>query len=663
MKNTKKYARQYFLPGEESLQWAKKDYLDRAPKWCSVDLRDGNQALIEPMDLKEKLQFFKMLVKLGFKEIEIGFPAASDTEYTFARTLIEKDLIPKDVTVQVLTQAREHIIRKTFEAVKGAPHAIIHLYNSTSKAQRDQVFKKNKTEIKRIAVEGAKLLKQLAEKTNGNFAFQYSPESFHGTEVEYAVEVCNEVIEIWRPDKGREVIINIPTTVEDAMPHVFASQIEYVSRNLLYRDRVTLSVHPHNDRGTGVASAELACLAGADRVEGTLFGNGERTGNVDIVTLALNLYSHGVEPGLDFSDINRVVENYESLTRMYVPPRHPYAGQLVFTAFSGSHQDAIAKGFAWHEKGKDRGVWSVPYLPINPADIGRTYDGDVIRINSQSGKGGVSYILKTNYGIMMPREMQEDFGYHVKGISDREHAELSPQRIYQLFEDKYILNTPHFKEKKVHFEHEGGIVAQVRLDYNGEEHCVEAAGNGRLDAVSNCLKQFFGIEYELTTYEEHALSESTSAKACTYVGVTENGRVYWGVGIHEDIIHSSIDALVVAVNQLESLKNPDGQDGRIALIMNYIRENYKTVTLDSLAGEFYLSKPYLSKYIKEKSGHTFGENVKQIRLAKAGALLRNGNMKVERVAEAAGYQNVEHFNRLFKKKYGCTPVQYRASAR
>ncbi|MBE5861118.1 MAG: 2-isopropylmalate synthase [Butyrivibrio sp.] len=664
MKNFEKYQRQYFMPPRISYDWVKKDYLDHPPIWCSVDLRDGNQALIEPMSLDEKLEFFTMLVELGFKEIEIGFPAASETEFEFARTLIEKNMIPDDVTVQVLTQAREHIIKRTFEAVKGAPKAIIHLYNSTSVAQREQVFKKNKEDIKQIAVDGAKLLAKLASETSGNFSFEYSPESFPGTEVDYAVEVCNAVLDVWKPTKENKVIINIPTTVEIAMPHVFATQVEYIHKNLKYRDAVTLSLHPHNDRGTGISDAELGCLAGADRIEGTLFGNGERTGNVDIVTLAINMYSHGVDPGLDFSNINKIGETYERLTRMRIFERQPYAGQLVFTAFSGSHQDAISKGFSWHEAGKDNGIWTVPYLPIDPKDLGREYDGDVIRINSQSGKGGVSYILKTNYGMMVPREMQADVSYTIKDVSDREHAELAPGRIYQIFEDKYVHNESVFKVLDVHFKQVNGILAQVTISHAGKEHVIEANGNGRLDAVSNAFKLYFNISYELSVYEEHALSRGSSSKACTYVGITCGGSKFWGVGIDEDIIRSSINALTVAVNQLDQVKSStDAKDERISAILNYIQENYLTVTLDDLSREFYLSKPYLSKYIKEKSGMTFGENVKKIRLKKASILLKNGNMKVERVAEAAGYQNVEHFNRLFKKKYGMTPVQYRSSSR
>ena len=662
MKNHEKYRRQYFMPPKATYDWVKKDYLDHPPIWCSVDLRDGNQALIEPMSLDEKLEFFTMLVNLGFKEIEIGFPAASETEFEFARTLIEKNMIPDDVTVQVLTQAREHIIKRTFEAVKGAPRAIIHLYNSTSVAQREQVFKKNKEEVKQIAVDGAKLLDKLAKETNGNFSFEYSPESFPGTEVDYAVEVCNAVLDVWKPTKDNKVVINIPTTVEIAMPHVFATQVEYISKNLKYRDAVVLSLHPHNDRGTGVSDAELGCLAGADRIEGTLFGNGERTGNVDIVTLAINMYSHGVDPGLDFSHIMEVGETYERLTRMRIYERQPYAGQLVFTAFSGSHQDAISKGFAWHDQNKDRGIWSVPYLPIDPKDLGREYDGDVIRINSQSGKGGVSYILKTNYGMMVPKEMQADISYTIKDISDREHAELSPARIYQVFEDKYVHNDNVFKITATHFKQIDGILAEVTINHADREHVVEANGNGRLDAVSNAIKQYFNVSYELSVYEEHALSRGSSSKACTYVGITHNGKKFWGVGIDEDIIRSSINALVIAVNQIDAVKETrNSKDERINSIINYIQENYLTVTLDDLSNQFYLSKPYLSKYIKEKSGMTFGENVKRIRLNKASTLLRNGNMKVEKVAEAAGYQNVEHFNRLFKKKYGMTPVQYRTS--
>ena len=393
-KISEKYGRSYFMPPEVTFDWARKDTIEKPPVWCSVDLRDGNQALIEPMSLEEKLEFFEMLVKIGFKEIEVGFPAASDTEYRFLRELIERKMIPEDVTIQVLTQAREHIIRKTFEAVQGAPHAVVHLYNSTSVAQREQVFHKSKEEVEQLAVDGAKLLKRLAEETEGNFTFEYSPESFPGTEVDYALQVCNAVLDVWKPAPEKKAIINIPTTVQVAMPHVFACQVEYLHKHLKYRDAVILSVHPHNDRGCGVSDAEFGVLAGADRVEGTLFGNGERTGNVDIVTLALNMVCHGVDPGLDLSHIMEIREVYERLTRMRVYERSPYAGDLVFTAFSGSHQDAISKGMAWRKEGKSGKRWEVPYLPIDPKDVGREYESDVIRINSQSGKGGIAFVLK-----------------------------------------------------------------------------------------------------------------------------------------------------------------------------------------------------------------------------------------------------------------------------
>lgn len=664
MKNLQKYHQQFFMPPQVNLDWLRKDHVDHAPIWCSVDLRDGNQALIEPMGLQEKLEFFDLLVKLGFKEIEIGFPAASETEFAFARQLIEQNKIPEDVTIQVLTQAREHIIRRTFEAIQGAGHAIVHLYNSTSVAQREQVFHKNKKEIKELAVEGARLLQELAKETEGDFSFEYSPESFSGTEVDYALEVCNAVLNVWKPEKDKKVIINIPTTVEVSMPHVFGAQIAYLSEHMDFRKQVTLSVHPHNDRGCGVATTEMAILAGCDRVEGTLFGNGERTGNVDVVTLALNMYSQGVDPKLDFSDLMSVAQTYERLTGMKVYERSPYAGALVFTAFSGSHQDAISKGFSFHESGKDNGIWSVPYLPIDPRDIGRQYDGDVIRINSQSGKGGVSYILKTGFGISVPKKMQEDLGYTMKHISDREHAELAPDRVYQIFDDLYIHPDMNFQITDCHFKQTtGGILVQMSLQHGGSDHVVEANGNGRIDAVSNALKQYFGVRYQLSAYEEHALTSGSSSKACAFVCITAGDKEYWGVGIHEDIIKASVDALAVSVNHLEGVKEAQAPtDERIGEILNYMQKQYLEITLEDLAKKFYLSKPYLSKYIKEKSGQTFGEHLKKIRLKKAGSLLKNGNMRVERVAEMVGYHNVEHFNRLFKKKYGMTPVQYRSGS-
>ena len=563
MKNYQKYEKTYFMPPEVTYDWAKKDAIEKPPIWCSVDLRDGNQALIEPMSLEEKLEFFQMLVDVGFKEIEVGFPAASETEYQFMRTLIEKNMIPDDVTVQVLTQAREHIIKKTFEAVKGAPHAVIHLYNSTSVAQREQVFKKSKEEIKKIAIDGAELLLKLASETDGNFTFQYSPESFPGTEVDYAVEVCNAVLDVWKPTKENKAIINIPTTVENAMPHVFACQLEYVHKHLKYRDNVILCLHPHNDRGCGVATAELGVLAGADRIEGTLFGNGERTGNVDIITMGMNMYSHGVDPGLDFSNMKRLRETYERLTRMHVYERQPYAGDLVFTAFSGSHQDAIAKGMAYRDE-KQCDTWTVPYLPIDPKDVGRQYDSDVIRINSQSGKGGVNYILKQSHGINLPQAMRAEVGYLVKDVSDKAHKELTPDWVYQIFSDNYINTKPVFHVDECHFKQGDGITAEATINHAGETRVVTAMGNGRLDAVSNAIKQYFNISYELTFYEEHSQSKGSSSKAVAYVGIISKGKTFWGVGIDPDIIKASIEALIVAVNKLEELGNSKScQDARM----------------------------------------------------------------------------------------------------
>ena len=659
MENCKKYERTYFMPPEITYDWVKKDYIDAPPIWCSVDLRDGNQALIEPMSLEEKLEFFQMLVDIGFKEIEVGFPAASETEYQFMRTLIEKNMIPDDVTVQVLTQAREHIIKKTFEAVKGAPHAVIHLYNSTSVAQREQVFRKSKEEIKKIAVDGAELLLKLASETEGNFTFQYSPESFPGTEVDYAVEVCNAVLDVWKPTADNKAIINIPTTVENAMPHVFATQLEYVHKHLKYRDHVILCLHPHNDRGCGVATAELGVLAGADRIEGTLFGNGERTGNVDIITMAMNMYSHGVDPKLNFSNMAEIRATYERLTRMHVYERQPYAGDLVFTAFSGSHQDAIAKGMNWREERKCD-TWTVPYLPIDPQDVGRKYDSDVIRINSQSGKGGVNYILKQSHGINLPQAMREEVGYLVKDVSDKAHKELTPEWVYQIFSDNYVNTKPVFHIDECHFKQVNGITAEVTINHGGESRVITSTGNGRLDAVSNAIKQYFNISYELRFYEEHSLTRGSSSKAVAYVGIICKERTFWGVGIDADIIRASIEALIVAVNKIEEIGSAQTcKDARMIEIMNYIQANYIDITLDDLAEKFYLSKPYISKYIKEKSGMTFGELVKKIRMKKARALLKSSNMTVENIALTVGYQNVEHFNRLFKKAYNMTPIQFR----
>ena len=549
MMNVSKYKKQYYLPPETCMDWAKKDYIDKAPAWCSVDLRDGNQALVIPMSLEQKVEFFKLLVQIGFKEIEVGFPAASETEYTFLRTLIDRKLIPEDVTIQVLTQAREHIIRKTFEAVKGAPKAIVHVYNSTSVAQREQVFKKSKEEILKIAVEGAKLLKELAEQTEGNFQFEYSPESFTGTEPEYALEVCNAVIDVWQPTPDNKCIINLPVTVEHSMPHVYASQVEYMCKHMLRRENVIVSLHPHNDRGCGVADSEMGILAGADRIEGTLFGNGERTGNVDIVTLGMNMYSQGVDPKLDFSDMPHICEVYERCTGMTVGERSPYSGALVFAAFSGSHQDAIAKGMHWIEE-KDPNRWTVPYLPIDPTDVGRNYDADVIRINSQSGKGGVGYILETKYGLNLPPKMREAMGYAAKGVSDHLHKELHPDEIFDLFKKTFENVGQPYSINEVHFQQTSeGITTKVISTFNGKTISTEAVGNGRLDAVSNALKKAYELKYSLEVYQEHALERSSSSKAIAYVGIKKpDGTMAWGAGVDPDIIRASIDALVTAIN-------------------------------------------------------------------------------------------------------------------
>ncbi len=548
MMDATKYAPGYYPVPAGYDSWVKKDHIEKAPAWCSVDLRDGNQALIVPMSLEEKLEFFQMLVKIGFKEIEVGFPAASDTEYEFLRTLIEKNMIPEDVTVQVLTQCRDHIIRKTFEAVKGAPRAVIHFYNSTSVAQREQVFHKSKEEIKKIATDGAKLVKQLSQEYEGNFLFEYSPESFTGTEVDYAVEVCNAVLDIMEPTPDRPMIINLPVTVEMSMPHVYANQIEYCDKHLSHRDSVIISTHPHNDRGTGVACAELAVLAGAQRVECCLFGNGERTGNVDAVTLAMNLYSHGVDPKLDFSNMPEICDTYERMTRMHIYERTPYAGQLVFAAFSGSHQDAIAKGMAYRkERGEHR--WTCPYIPIDPHDIGRTYDADVIRINSQSGKGGIGFVLEQNYGYNLPPKMREALGYKVKSVSDHNHKELSASEVLRIFEENYLNRVKPLSVVEAHFAQVNGITATVTLDLNGQRKVITSVGNGRLDAVANAIQSATGMGFHLETYSEHSLDEGSTSRAASYVGLMwGDNTVTWGAGTDTDIIVAGIKALVSAIN-------------------------------------------------------------------------------------------------------------------
>ncbi len=542
-----KYCKQFILPPERCMDWAEKDMVERAPVWCSVDLRTGTGRLPGPWLGEATPDCYTLPLRGGSKESGGGSPAASETEYAFLRALIEKNLNPDDVTIQVLTQAREHIIRRTFEAVKGAKNVIVHVYNSTSVAQREQVFKKSKEEIKQIAVDGAKLLKQLTEEAGEKYRFEYSPESFTGTEPEYALEVVNAVLDIWQPTAERKAVINLPSTVENAMPHVYAQQIEYMHKHMKYRENVVLSLHPHNDRGTGVATAEFGLLAGADRVEGTLFGNGERTGNCDIVTLAMNMYSQGVDPGLDFSDMPSIADAYEQFTTLRISPRQPYAGELVFAAFSGSHQDAIAKGMHWRAE-HGGGVWDVPYLPIDPRDVGRIYDSDVIRINSQSGKGGVGYVLEQCYDIKLPSKMREAMSALAKHVSDEQHKELKPQELFKLFCDRFLSARGRFDVGEVHYKQENGITAIVEVKDGKDVVTVTATGNGRLDAVSNALKQYFGIDYVLTGYEQHALASGSFAQALSYVAVEKDGKLFWGAGENSDIIRSSVYALVSALN-------------------------------------------------------------------------------------------------------------------
>lgn len=549
MEGYQKYQRGYFMPPHPSIDWVKKEYIEKAPTWCSVDLRDGNQSLIIPMSLDEKVRFFQLLVEIGFKEIEVGFPAASDTEYEFLRKLIDDQLIPDDVTIQVLTQAREHIIRKTFDALKGVKHAIVHVYNSTSLAQREQVFKKSREDILNIAVEGAKLLKQLTEECGGNYQFEYSPESFTGTEIEYALEVCNAVIDVWQPTSSNKIIINLPVTVEMSMPHVYASQIEYMCKHMNNRENVIVSLHPHNDRGCGVADSEMGLLAGADRIEGTLFGNGERTGNVDIITLGMNMYAMGVDPCLNFHDMPHIVDVYEEVTRMNVHMRQPYAGKLVFAAFSGSHQDAIAKGMHYRDD-CDPQHWSVPYLPIDPHDVGREYETDVIRINSQSGKGGIGYLLQEYYGFDIPTDMREEIGYFMKGISDHEHRELLPNEINDIFHKEYMNIAAPIDLLDYHFTRGEDIATTLHISYKGKEMDIEAHGNGRLDAVANALRNNLDRTFEIQDYSEHSLSSGSTSQAVSYVKIIDcDQNIQWGVGIHDDIIQASIKALFSALNR------------------------------------------------------------------------------------------------------------------
>lgn len=548
MMDASKYEVGYFPVSKEYNKWVNKDHIEKPPVWCSVDMRDGNQSLVIPMSLEEKLEYYKVLLEVGFKEIEVGFPAASETEYEFLRTLIDNKMIPDDVSVQVLTQCREHIIRKTFDACKGAPSAIIHFYNSVSVAQREQVFKKSKEEVKQIAVDGAKLVKRLAAEYEGNFRFEYSPESFTGAEVDYALEVCNAVLDVLEPSETNNVIINLPVTVEMSLPHVYASQVEYMCENLKYREFVTVSLHPHNDRGTGVADTELALLAGADRVEGTLFGNGERTGNVDIITLAMNMYSHGVDPKLDFSNMPYLVEKYEKCTRMHVYERAPYAGALVFAAFSGSHQDAIAKGMKYRAKNKLH-RWNVPYIPIDPTDIGRTYDADVIRINSQSGKGGIGYLLEQTYGYSLPAKMREHFSYMCKDISDHEHKELKADEVLDIFTAHYLNLPGEISITDFEFSRENEVVRiNITFMKDGVETEMEAEGNGSLSAINSALRDYTGEEYTLQVFTQHSMQgQGSDSVAASYIGLERaDGTMYWGAGTDTDVVKASANALLSA---------------------------------------------------------------------------------------------------------------------
>ncbi|MDR2902940.1 MAG: 2-isopropylmalate synthase [Clostridiales bacterium] len=523
--------------------------ITKAPIWCSVDLRDGNQAIETPMTIDQKLAFFTFLCDLGFKEIEVGFPAASDTEYEFTRRLIEENLIPDDVTIQVLTQSRAHIIERTFESLAGVKKAIVHLYNSTSTLQRDVVFGKTMAEVKEIAVSGAELLVALAEKYGKEkFRFEYSPESFTGTEMDYAIDVCNAVLAVLKPTPARKVIINLPSTVEMATPNVYADQIEYVADHLNDRENVLISLHAHNDRGTAVASTELALLAGADRVEGTLFGNGERTGNADVLNIAMNLYSQGIDPQLDFSNIDHVISVYQDATFLNVHERHPYAGALVFTAFSGSHQDAINKGMAKMKEHPEQ--WAVPYLPIDPSDIGRTYDA-IIRINSQSGKGGVAYILETNFGLVIPKNMQPVLGTAVTRASDEKAKEMLPQELFELFKREFVNLESPVALVSYSEETNGESTVTAAVLFHGEERKITGTGNGLIDAFCNALSGLIGRSFEVENYSEHSLEYGSGSRAITYVQLASDGKnAYFGAGISRSISKSSLKAIVSAVNMM-----------------------------------------------------------------------------------------------------------------
>lgn len=530
--------------------------ITEAPQWCSVDLRDGNQALQNPMNLEQKLEMFQLLLDIGFKEIEVGFPSSSEVDYDFMRTLIEDHYIPDDVTVQVLTQAREHLIRRTYESLAGVKKAVIHLYNSTSTNQRRVVFRKNKEEIKQLATYGARLIKELGDKEgNPGIGYQYSPESFTGTEMDYALDVCNEVIDVFSPTEDHPVIINLPATIEMATPNVYADQIEWFHRNLNKREAVVLSLHTHNDRGTSIAASELALMAGADRVEGTLFGNGERTGNLDLVTMALNMFSQGVDPQLNFSDINRVRDIYRKTTGMTVHERHPYVGDLVYTAFSGSHQDAINKGFKEREL-NPHAKWDVPYLPVDPADMGRTYKS-IVRINSQSGKGGTAYIMDYKYGYRLPKQMHPEFARVVQGLSEKTGAEVDPEQIYNAFEDTYLKVDGPYSLKEINIQmdaHNEGehhaATLKGKVSFKGETKKVKGRGNGPVDAFAHGLSETFGVDIRLKSFDEHAINQGADSNAVAYIGIEgQDKKLIFGVGIDSSISMASLKALICALNR------------------------------------------------------------------------------------------------------------------
>ena len=554
MMDATKYAPGYYPVPAGYDSWVKKDHIEKAPAWCSVDLRDGNQALVEPMVVEEKIEMFNMLVQMGFKEIEIGFPAASQIEFDFLRQLVERRLIPDDVTVQVLTQCRDHLLKRTFESIQGIPKAVVHIYNSTSTLQRDVVFHMDREEIKQIAIDGVDMVKKYMKDYDGKVILEYSPESFTGTEMDYALDICNAVQRAWGPTPDNKMIINLPSTVEMTTPNVFADQIEWMSKHLENRESIILSVHPHNDRGTGVAAAELAMLAGADRVEGTLFGNGERTGNVDILTIAYNMFSQGIDPELEIGDIKKIAEVYERCTKMHIDPRHPYAGKLVFTAFSGSHQDAINKGMHALMERKSE-IWQVPYLPIDPSDIGREYE-PVVRINSQSGKGGVAFVMDSFFGFKLPRGMHKEFADVIQKIAEKQ-GEVAPEQIMEEFRKEYLDRKEpyHFRKCKI-TDFESGdqftTVAVVTYSDHGETKQFEGVGNGPIDAVKRGLEEELGISIKVLDYSEHALTSGSGAQAASYIHLMDQktGKVTYGVGISSNITRASLRGIFSAVNRL-----------------------------------------------------------------------------------------------------------------